>query len=540
MSSAALERAREAYRRQEWKAARDGYRAVGDESLAGDDLYALSTSLWWLGEMEESMSVTEEVHRRYLTDDRPAEAAIAAIDLAINHFLRGDQVLGSGWISRASRLLESQAESAAHGYLAYVVEVEANWRTARAEEVIGAARRVRQIGIDHGDANLVAVALNGEGRVLLEQGEVADGLRLLDEALASVLAGEVEPEWVGNIYCNTIAACHELGDIERLVRWTDATEKWLETLPAAVLFAGICRVHRAQILRIRGDWDAAEREASRVCRELAGISERNVGEAWYQLGELRRLRGDVGGAEEAYRSAHRHGRDPQPGLALLRLMMGRAKAAWASVASALLAATDRLERAPILAAGVEIGVAAGEMEEAQELGEELSDIAAAYASSGLRAMAVTAEGSVTLAAGRPEEALTLLREAHRRWRELEAPYEAARACVGLVGAYRALGDEEAAERERTSAVDTFTQLGALPDAAALLDRSGSAARAGGLTDREIEVLTLVAAGRTNREIGASLFISQKTVARHLSNIFSKLGVATRTEAARFAFDNHLV
>lgn len=534
-----LDAARLAHQQRDWPRARDAFLAAGDDKpLDADDLLALSNALWWLGEMDESMANTDAAHKQFLSEGRPHEAAGAALDLAINHYLRGDQVLGSAWIARASRLLEDQPESAVHGYLAYVTEVEANWRDASSDEVIAAARNVRRIGIEHGDPSLAAMALNGEGRFRIERGEVIEGIRLLDEAMAAVLAGDVEPDWMGNIYCNTIAACHSLGDFDRQRRWTEATEEWLEILPAAVLFSGICRVHRAELLRLKGDWARAEDEAERVCRELVDISVSHVAEGWYQVGEIRRLRGDAAGAEEAYRRAHEHGRDPQPGLAVLRLGEGRVDAARASVEAALAATSSNLERSRLLAAAVEIALDADCLDEARRHRDELSRIADAYGSSGLRAMAVTSAGLVATAEGETEEALGLLRDAFRRWRELRAPYEAARVSVSLAVVYRSIGDGEAADRELALAAEEFRRLGAEPDHARVVGVSRGE-RSDGLSRREVEVLALVAQGRTNKEIGEALFISPKTVARHLSNVFAKLGVSSRTEAARYALERNL-
>lgn len=531
--------ARTAYQSRDWKRARDAFRTADElRSLSGNDLACLGNALWWLGEMEESISTTERAHKQFIAEDRHSEAASAALDLAIDHFLRGDSVLGGAWLARSSRLLEDQPESAVHGYLAYVAEVEANWRTATKEEVLATARRVRQIGLEHGDPSLVAIALNGEGRFLVEQGDVAEGLRLLDEAMAAMLADDVEPEWMGNIYCNTIAVCHALGDLERVRRWTDVTEEWLATLPSAVLFAGICRVYRADLLRVKGDWEGAEEEATRVCRELVDISVGHVAQAWYQVGEVRRLRGDRRGTEDAYRTAHHHGRDPQPGIALLRLAEGRTDLARASINAALAGTTVTLDRPPLLAAAVEIALVSGHFDEARSFRQELSDIAATYRSSGFEVMAVTSAGLVALAEGRHEEALSLLRDAFRRWRQLRAPYEAARVSVSLGIAYRSLGDTESAEREFRFAAEEFQKLGAGPDHTRVVEL-GFGKRSDGLSDREVEVLTLVARGRTNKEIGEELFISPKTVARHLSNLFTKLGVSSRTEAARYAMERRL-
>jgi len=541
-TSTTLEAAREAYARRDWRAARDGFRRVaGDGALATEDLYALSQCLWWLGEIEDCIRLLEEGYRRHLDQGDEQTAALVALEVGIDHLLRGDEPVGSGWLGRASRLAEDLPEGPVHGYLAYVLDVEAHFGDVDPSAVLAAARRVQDIGRTHGDATLVALGLNGEGRLRIKAGEIAEGLALLDEAMVSVLAGELDDAWAGNLYCNTIAACHELGDFGRMARWTEATERWLDTLPAAVLFAGICRVHRAQLATLSGDWERAEREAVQVCEDLADLSVINAAEAWYEVGEIRRRRGDLRGAEEAYEAAHARGRDPQPGLALLRLAQGRTAAASAAIRSALAGAgSDRLARAHLCAACVEIALAADAPDEARQACDTLTAIAESCASPGLDAMAATARGRVLLADAQPQQALSPLREACQAWRELDAPYEAARVCVLLARAYQALADVESAARERDAAAAGFARLGAVLDAAALDDERAPTERPGGLSAREVEVLRLVADGRSNPEIAEALFISRKTVARHLSNIFAKLGASSRTEAARYAFDHGLV
>jgi DNA-binding CsgD family transcriptional regulator len=535
-----LEVARVASAAREWAAARDAFRgAAAHGPLDAEDLEALADACWWLGDVEEANRVLEQAHRRYLHDDRAEDAARAAVGLAVTHLLRGDDALGSGWAGRAMRLVEGLPEGLVHGYLLYLFEVE-GLADAEPRRAVEGARRLLDLSRRIGDQNLLAVALNAQGRLLIRTGSTAEGLALLDESMAWVVAGELAPDWAGNLYCTTIAACHELADYGRMARWTQALEGWLAALPAAVLFGGICRVHRSQLLRLSGDWPAAEREALRVCEDLAGISVANVAAAWYETGEVRRLRGDLAGAVQAYRLAHEHGRDPQPGLALLRLAEGRVSDAAAAIRVALIATGGSLARAPLCAAQVEIAVASGDLDVARGAWEELAATAAMHGSAGLQAMAATAAGTVALAEGRHDEALPVLRDACRRWRELEAPHAAARSCVLLARTYEALGDADAVARELDAAGAVFDRLGATADAAVLARLRGRRTAHDGLSTREVEVLGLVATGRTNADIAAALFISTKTVARHLSNIFTKLGVATRTEAARYAFEHGLV
>jgi DNA-binding NarL/FixJ family response regulator len=517
-AAGALDAARDAYRRHDWAGARDGFgaaRAAGE--LAAADLDALADAAWWLGDFDQASAVLEEAYRRHLDAG----------------------VVGSGWVGRAQRLLRDQPEHTEHGYLLYL-ELEGALGGGEADAVVATAGRVREIGRRHADPNLVAGGDLFEGRALVKQGRMAEGMALLDEAMLAVLSGELDPGWAGNIYCHLMAAFHELADVRRAAEWTEATSRWVAGLPPAVLFTGICRVHRSQVLERRGDWAEAEREAALVCRDLADLHVAGAAEGHYQLGEIRRLRGDLAGAEAAYRHAHELGRDPQPGLALLRLAQGRTATASASIRAALTAVThDRLGRARLCAAQVEIALADGDAETAGRACDELTRTASTYGSSGLEAAALQARGAVLLAGGRADAALPTLRAACRRWKELDAPYDAARVRLLLAGAYQALGDADAATRELDAAEVVYVRLGATLDAGGIAARRGRGALPGGLTGREAEVLALVAAGRSNREIAASLVLSPKTVARHLSNIFAKLGVSSRTQAAAYAFEHGL-
>lgn len=542
-----LQTARDAYREHEWSRARAAFAqadAAGD--LGPDDLYAWSDAAWSVGRSDESIRVGEQAHRRYVTEGRPRDAARAAIEVAIQLFLRGDEALGSGWISRAQRLLEGEEESPEHGLLLYVLGVEARLGgiapgdTSGIAETIDCARRVQEIGRRHGDPDLVAGGLLGEGRALVKAGRVSEGLALLDETLVALLSEELRLDWAGNIYCHLMAAAHELADIGRLVEWTDATARWLEALPPRIVFTGICRVHRSQVEHIRGGWEQAEREVAQAYADLEDIDRPAAAEAQYQLGEIRRMRGDLTGAEQAYGQAHRLGRDPQPGLALLHLTHGRVDVASASIRAALVAATGgRLGSARLFAAQAEIALAAGDLEVAGKACDELDQVAVAYESPGLEVMARHARGALLVARGQAEEALPVLRDACRRWQDVGAPYECARVRALLAEAYGALGDADAAAREREAAAEVFRHLKAIPDLQRIEQRPARGLP-DGLTAREVEVLALVAAGKTNREIAGELVISQKTVARHLSNIFTKLGLSSRTAAAAYAFEHRLV
>ena len=537
-----LERAREAYGRRAWAEAAPAFvAAAGDTELTADDQFALADAAWWLGDVELSIGAGEAAYRRYLQGDRPTSAAMAALGVAVNLLLRGDLSLGSGWMSRAVRLVADLPDTVEHHYLRYLTKVDGMIDVAGSlsdddfDGLAEAAAGTRRAGQRFADANLTASGAMAEGRVLLKVGRAAEGLRLLDEAMVCLLSEEMAPEWAGSVYCHLMAASHEVGDLVRAREWTEATERWLETLPAAVLFRGICRVHRSQVLQTLGAWDRAEAEAAQVGEDLAAISPGNAAEGHYQVGELRRLRGDWQGAEVAYQRAHEGGRDPQPGMTLLRLAQARPDVALPMIRAALVArGSDRLACHPLRVAQVEVAVAAGAVEEAAEACRVVEAVAGEYGTSGFRAGALMARGMVELAAGRPELALPPLRDACRRWREMGADHDAARACMLLAEAYRLLGTEDAAELERAAGQAVFDRLGVV-----VMPAHGRPALPDRLTEREAEVLNLVAAGRTNRDIAGALVISEKTVARHLSNIFTKIGAASRTEAAAYAYTHGL-
>ena len=522
-----LTRARRAYAAQDWRSAAAHFDAVPPERLTADDLAAYADAVWWLGRIEDNLRLGAAAYDAFLAESRPAEAARTATVLGIFHTARGDEPQAVGWLGRAGRLARGLPEGPVHGYLLSFTAVEASLMAGQPAAAVDAARRVQDLGRRVDAPDLVAVGMNGEGRALIRSGHLVDGLALLDEAMVTVMDGHLAPFISGTLYCHTIAACHEVADVRRMTRWTDLAERWLATFPAAVFFGGLCGVHRAQLLLLRGEWGEAEQVALRVVVDLDGNRIDYAAEAWYAVAEARRLRGDPGAAD-AYDEAHARGRDPQPGRALLQLQTGDAAGAARSVRSAVAAVgADPLSRAPLCAAMVEIAIAAGRLDDAVAAASELEATAATYATSGLEAMAAAARGAVLLAEGQAEEALPVLREACRRWYELGAAYDAAGTCVRLAEAYRALGDAVSAAAEVERAKAAYERLGVHPPVWESPD---------GLTPRECEVLALVADGRSNRQIGEALYISDRTVARHLTNIFHKIGVTSRTQAARYAID----
>jgi ATP/maltotriose-dependent transcriptional regulator MalT len=526
MAQVPLKQARAAYARRDWVVAREGFRAAAAEApLAADDLAAMADCSWWLGDLDDSLPAQQEAYRLHLEVGRIADAALMALEIGYTLSLRAEHAQASGWMSRGVRHLAEEPEGPAHGVLAYI-GFEESFHGGDLDTALERADKVHELGTRHGDPTLVALGVLGRGRVLVARGEVTRGMRLLDEAMVAAVSDDLDPAWAGNIYCHLMLACHDLADLRRAGEWTEATARWCERMPGAGPFMGICRVHRAQVLTARGDWTHAEREIAHVCEELASFDVEVVAEAHYQRGELRRHRGDLVGAEEALRAAHALGRDPQPALALLRLAQGRADAAAASLRTALEAARDPLARAKLLPTVVEAALATGDADTARAADEELRATAERYATAGLHASADHVHAEVALADGDVDAASVAARGSLRAWQELGVPHEVARLRLVLASACEALGDHDAAALEREAAADTLARLGAGSRPAPTAQGP-----APGLTPRETEVLRLVATGRTNQQIATQLVLSVRTVERHLSTVYDKLGVRGRSARA---------
>jgi DNA-binding NarL/FixJ family response regulator len=468
-----------------------------------------------------------------------ARAARCAFWLGLGLLLRGEAARGGGWLTRARRLVEDgQLECVEQGYLLVPVALQ-SMEEGDAASAEATFVRVTQIGEQFGEPDLLTFAHLGRGQALIRLGEGPQGVALLDEAMLAVTAGEVSPILAGIAYCAVIEACQEAFDLRRAQEWTAALSRWCASQPDLVPYRGQCLVHRAELLQLHGAWQEALDEVHLACERLAG--QPAVGTAFYEQAELYRLRGEFAKAEGAYRQASRYGREPQPGLALLRLAQGQIEAAAAAIRRLVDESHDRVRRSRLLASYVEIMLAAGDVGAARVAADELAEIAAGLDAALPRAVSAYAAGAVLLGEGDARAALASLRRACTAWQELEAPYEAARVRVLIGLGCRALGDRDSAELELDAARYVFEQLGAAPDLAQARALSRKAARAaGGLTAREVEVLRLVATGKTNRAIAADLVISEKTVARHLSNIFTKLGVWSRSAATAYAYEHDLL
>jgi DNA-binding CsgD family transcriptional regulator len=536
-------RGREAYARLAWAEAYDSLtRANQAGPLALEDLERLAISTHMLGNYEEWLELTERGHHAYLDAGQLRPAVRCAFWIGMNLALRGQMGPATGWLGRAQRLLErDEGESVEQGYLLIPVAFQ-HEASGDLEGAAATAAAVSEIAERFSDDDLFALAAHYEGGLLTKIGRVSEGLRLLDEAMVAVTAGQVSPVVSGIVYCGVILYCEEIYEVRRAQEWTAALARWCEQQPDVVSFRGRCSVHRARLMQLHGDWPHALDQARLAAGSFAKAMQPGaIAGAWYVQGEIHRLRGEFAQAEEAYREASRLGLEPQPGWALLRLAQGDEEASAASVRRATAEISDRGVRAGLLPAYVEILLAVGEVDEARAACAELARIAEGFDSNMLRALHAHACGAVALAAGDAGGALTNLRQAAQAWHDLEAPYEAARTRVLIGEACRALGDEDAFALELDAARSTFEELGAAPDLTRTDSLMGRAKPDGhGLSPRELEVLRLVAAGKSNKEIAAALVISEHTVARHVQNIFTKLGVPSRTAAGAFAYEHDLV
>jgi DNA-binding CsgD family transcriptional regulator len=512
-----------------------------EKALAPEDRERLATAAFMLGRDEDSSAAWTRAHQDYLGRGDLRRAIRCAFWLAFGLLGRGEHARGGGWAARARRLLdEGHDDCVEQGYLLLPMAL----RCIDEGDAAGAAAAFGQavhIGDRFGERDLVALGQQFQGRSLIRLGRIGEGVSLLDEAMVAVEAGELSPIVVGNVYCSVISGCLEVFDLRRASEWTAQMNRWCESQADLVAYSGQCLVRRAEILQFHGAWAEADEALRQVCARQ-GPDLPALAAAWCQRGDLHRLRGEAAQAEEAYREASRYGRTPQPGLALLRLAQGQSEAAATAIRGALDERRERHVRARTLPAYVEIMVAVNDLPAAHAAAEELAQLAAGLDAPTLRAAAAQARGAVLLAEGDAQAALPALRNAWVAWQEVEALYHAAGVRLTLSAAYSRLGDRDAADMELDAAHQAFQRLGAAPDVARVAALSGTPppAGAGGLSPREVQVLRLVATGRTNRAIAAELSISERTVERHVSNIFVKLAVSSRAAATAYAHRHQIV
>ncbi|MFF3334608.1 LuxR C-terminal-related transcriptional regulator [Streptomyces sp. NPDC002888] len=542
-----LREARDAVAREAWAEAYRLLSGLDAARLTPDDWAAFADAAWWTSRVEESIGRRMRAYSGYAAAGAGRRAGLMAWLLFYEHQLAGHSAVAAGWLRRARRHLDGEPECAEQCYLALVDTEDAQARGAF-DEAMASARRMAAIARHCGSLDLHAMSVQAQASVLVARGRVAEGLDLLDDSMCSAAAGELSAFFTGWVYCLGLQQCMACVDLERAAEWTDAAMRWCASMPEENNFRGLCRIHRVEVLELRGRWARALTEAVRTCEELLPYEGRLTAEVFYLVGEIQRRRGEAEAAEESYERAHGLGRDPQPGLALLRLAEGKAEASAAALRPALAGHGEgALVRCRLLAAQVEVSLALGRLDEARGAAEELKALAGEWRRlRGSRtalpeASAASAGGAVAFAAGDPVRAQTMLHRAVALWLELGVPYEAAQARMTLAAADRATGDEEGARMELRAAHRSFEQLGAVPDArrAAALLTALRGRQPGGLTEREIQVLRLVAAGRTNRAVAAELVISEHTVARHLNNIFAKLDVSSRAAATAYAYTHGL-
>jgi DNA-binding CsgD family transcriptional regulator len=533
-----LLQARDAFNRRDWALAFDRLRGSGD--LGPEDTMALATSAYLLGNVDEAVRALQAGYQDRIRNGDSLGAVRFASWLGLLLNVRGEVAVGGGWVARAQRLLDTEPEDIAErGYLLAHEFYQHLGRGdfARAGET---AVHIVETGRRFSEPDLIAQGLMCQGRMTIYSGRVPEGLALLDEAMVGISAGEVSPIIAGMVYCSMIEACQEVSDFSRAASWTSALTRWCEAQPGLVPYTGQCSLHRGQIMRLRGAYDEALAEFALAQRryQLEGTVA-PAALALTEQGDVLRIRGKLDEAEEAYQQAAEFGFEPQPGLALSWLARGRTTAAVTAIHRLLAEAGGPVQRSRLLPAAVEILVAAQLLDEARRRSDELSEIASAFGISALRAMTAYAYAAIELASGEIEEALGHGRESCRLWSDIGSPYEASRARVLVARALRELGDEDSATAELAVAGHGFADVGAAPGVQQV-DKLLGRARPGGLTEREIEVLRLVAAGRSNPDIAHALVLSPKTVERHLSNIFTKLDVPSRTAAAAYAHEHGLM
>ncbi|WP_309238310.1 response regulator transcription factor [Actinoplanes aureus] len=528
------QQARAAYAGQAWQRAVTLFaRADAVTPLTPADLELAAEAAEMCGRGDEAVRLLRRAYLGYAESGAIGAALRCGYWLCKALFWAGDLGHSNAWQSRALQLAATAGPEPECGYLELLAG-EQHLRAGRRAALLDTAARLAEQARTGDDADLRAAAAMLYGIALLTHDQVDAGLAQLDEAMVAAVDGLLTARATGMVYCAVIGACQDLHELRRAKEWTRALAGWCDAQPEFTgAYRGLCRVHRVAVLTLTGGWPEAVREARAACAQLtAGYGEMVAGGAYYQLAEVCRLRGEFGEADRAYREALRRGWNIQPGLALLRLAQGRTRAAEAGVRRALAEADQPLNRARLLPAAVEILVAAGDLDAAERCAAELTAVATRYGTTALAAMAAHATGAVRLAAGQAATALPPLREGFRLWRDLEAPYEAARSQALIGAACRDLGDDDAAAMEHDAAEQVFRRLGATP--------AVRRAEPHGLTSRELEVIRLLAQGGTNREIAGQLRLSEKTVARHVSNIFGKLGVGSRTAVAAYAYEHRLV
>jgi DNA-binding CsgD family transcriptional regulator len=540
-----------AFSQKRYKDAFSHFSIADDEGvLRPEELAQFGDAAYLVGREDVAVAAWGRAHHAFVADGACRRAARLGFRLSLSLLLEGHRAQSRGWLARTQRLLRDHRQACAEHGLTVLLDGlfamrkgDADTAHARFEEATRCAERFS-------DSDLLALGILGRGQALLQLGRANEGIALLDEAMVAVTEGEVSTILAGIIYCAVIRTCERAYDLHRAHEWTEALDRWCSEQPQLVAFRGECLVLRSVVLQLHGDWADALEEARRASDALGEGSERTLGRALYQQAEVHRLLGELARADELYREAGDRGFEPEPGASLLRLAQGDLEAAVSSIRRVEAEAGKqqglgaRSQRVTVLGPFVEIMLAAEELESARAAAEELAAVALRSDAPFLEATAAHQTGAVDLASGKPQVSLASLRQAWMLWQQLQAPYESARARVLIGRACECVGDRDSAEIHLNAAASVFERLGAVVDLARVRglsdERVPIADEARALSRRERQVLVQVASGKTNRQVATALGISEHTVARHISNIFHKIGVSTRTAASAFAYEHHLI
>ncbi|MCV7177391.1 helix-turn-helix domain-containing protein [Mycolicibacterium sphagni] len=529
-----LATARTAYASGDWRTAYDHFTAAQTtQELDTDDLSSYGMAAWRLGYGRHSMQLSEQAFNRLIAANDTQKAAMKAVEVALQWFNGGDFTITRVWINRVRRLHEKQPDDQILAYLLYVDSLVAI-DEGRNDVAADLVTQLQEVTARLNDPGFNALCATASGVTLLPFARTSEAFAQLDEAMMPVLADQVPVDWAGDIYCAVIYECHRLADLSRMKTWFDAMEVWRKGPQASASWYGTtCEVHKMDLHSATKDYHQIEQ---RLVDAIAALGDfpGTAGKGYYELGEIRRRKGDIDGARAAFAQARDHNKDPQPGEALLRCHLGEDAAAWTDLRIRMDAEQDEINRTRLLPAAIEIALARNKVDDADQLCTELETGAAKFDSPGFRAWAAHARGAVLVKQGREADALPVLQDALRRYRTTQSRYEMAQVYEWLSLARAGTGDKASAATDTANAESIYQQLGAVPSHAAPTTEAP-----GGLTKRELEVLSGIVAGASNRDLAKTLFISEKTVGRHLANIYVKLGVSSRTAAAAWAHENEV-
>lgn len=540
-----LERGRKAFRQQNWA---DAYTFFSSADHAHQteprDIKQLATAAYLTGKVSESTEIWAHAHHAYLDNDKKPQAANCAFWLGIILFNQGEKAQGSGWMARAARLISDIPQNCVEEGFLLIPKALQQLGERKTERAYHYFSKAEEIGGQFDNQDLIILSRLGQGQALIHQKNIKEGTTLLDEAMVAVISEEISPIVAGIVYCAVIETCQKIYDVQRAQEWTAALSRWCDSQPDLVPYRGQCMIRRAEIMQLHGEWEEAMDEIYQACNLLSkSTGEPAAGEAFYLQAEFHRLQGNFTKAEEDYRQASKWGRKPQPGLALLRMAQGEIDTAEAAIRQAEEEQENPMTRSKILLAYIDIMLAVDDISAAQAGAADLSEIAKEFQAPFLQAIAARAEGNIILKKGEPKKALDKLHKAWAALKRIGASYELAKTRMLIGLAYQKIGDKDSAEIEFDAARWTFQKLGAMCDLSKMdpfIQNTSSDDHTHGLTPRELQILRLLTTGITNKEIGKDLYISERTVDRHVSNILAKLNVPSRAAATAYAYEHDMI